>query len=70
MFSLSEIWNENGFEILLGLCLAIILIYGFYRILTKQKGNWSNSYSTYTAKDIDKLYFNNSNNHNHNKKIT
>jgi len=61
MFSLSKIWSENGFEILLGVCLTIILIYGFYRILTKQKGNWSNSYSTFTARDIDNLSFNNSN---------
>ena len=64
MFSLSKIWSENGFEIVLGVCLAIILIYGFYRILTKQKGSWSNSYSTYTAKDIDNLSFNNSNKQN------
>ena len=66
MFSLSKIWSENGFEIVLGVCLAIILIYGFYRILTKQKGSWSNSYSTYTAKDIDNLSFNNSNKQNKN----
>jgi hypothetical protein len=61
MFSLTKLWDENGFEILLGLCLAIILIYGFYRIITNQKGSWSNSYSTYTAKDIDNLSFGNKN---------
>jgi hypothetical protein len=60
MLNFSKLWDENGFEILLGICVAIILIYGFYRIINKQKGNWSNSYSTYTVSDIDKLTFNNS----------
>jgi hypothetical protein len=61
MFGLNKLWNENGFEIVLGVCLSIILICGFYRVLTKQKGNWSNSYSTYKAKDIDKLFSKNNN---------
>ena len=61
MFGLNKLWNENGFEIVLGICLSIILICGFYRILTRQKGNWSNSYSTYKAKDIDKLFSKNNN---------
>ena len=69
MFSLTKLWNENGFEILLGVCLTIILIYGFYRVLTKQKGNWSNSYSTYTAKDINNLSFNNKDNNSISNKI-
>jgi len=56
MFNLTKLWNDNGFEIILGLCLALILIYGLYRTITRQKGNWSNTYSTYTARDIDNLF--------------
>jgi hypothetical protein len=60
MFNLVKLWNNNGFEIILGLCLALILIYGLYRTITRQKGNWSNTYSTYTARDIDNLFRKNS----------
>ena len=62
MFSITKLWNENGFEILAGICLGIILIYGIYRIITNQKGNWNNSYSLYTVKDIDKFSLNNKKN--------
>lgn len=38
----SNFWNNNGFEIILGLCLAFFIIYGFYRFVTKEKGKWDN----------------------------
>ena len=58
MLNFSKIWDDNGFEIILGICIAVILIYGFYRKINNQKGNWSDSYSTYTLHDIDKISFN------------
>jgi hypothetical protein len=39
-----DLWDNNGFEILAGLSLAIILIYGLYRIITNKKGTWSDKY--------------------------
>ena len=44
IYKLKEIWNEKGFEILFGICVAFILIYGLYRIITKEKGSYSKSY--------------------------
>jgi hypothetical protein len=48
---LRELWDNNGFEILVGLSLALILIYGLYRIITKKKGTWSDKYY-YNGQDI------------------
>lgn len=39
---LNRFWNEHGFEILLGLSVAVILIFSLFRI--GKKGTWSNSY--------------------------
>lgn len=36
----SNFWNNNGFEIILALCLGFLIIYGFYRFVTKGKGKW------------------------------
>ena len=42
MFSkLTQIWKKNGFEIVLGLCVAFILLYALYRKISGQKGTWS-----------------------------
>ena len=45
--SIRETWNNKGFEILVGLCLAFIVCYGLYRKFSGKKGSWSN-YSNYT----------------------
>ena len=39
---LTEIWEKWGFEIILGVCLAFILIYSLIR--SGKKGSWSNTY--------------------------
>jgi hypothetical protein len=42
MFSnIKKIWNDHGFEIVLGLCIAFILIFGLYRRISGGKGTWS-----------------------------
>jgi hypothetical protein len=38
---LMDIWNNHGFELLLGLSVAFILIVGFYYFLKGKKGNFS-----------------------------
>ena len=50
---IKNILVDNGFEILLGICLAIIIIYSLYRKFQGLNGNWSKSYYTYSIKDID-----------------
>lgn len=49
MASFSEakrIWNDHGFEIMLGLCVAFILIYALYRKFWGKKGTWATTYYT------------------------
>jgi hypothetical protein len=42
MFSkIKQIWEESGFEIVLGLCVAFILIYALWKKITGGKGTWS-----------------------------
>lgn len=41
-FKFKEIWEEYGFEILLGLSIAFILIYALWNKITRKKGTWSN----------------------------
>ena len=36
-----NIWNSHGFEIILGLCVAFIIIFGLYYKLSGKKGNFS-----------------------------
>jgi len=55
---IKEIWDNNGFEILVGISLSIILIYGLYRIITKKKGTWSDKYY-YNGKDIKQPFYDN-----------
>ena len=38
---LKDIWNDKGFEIVFGICLAFIIIFGLYNIITNKKGSWS-----------------------------
>jgi hypothetical protein len=50
MFSFSGIrdkWSNNGFEILVGMCLAFLICYGLYRRFSGKKGTWSD-YSNYS----------------------
>ena len=39
---LKTIWEKNGFEIILGLCIAFLLIIGLYYKFTGKKGTYSN----------------------------
>lgn len=41
---LKEIWKNNGFEIILFLCISFILIFGIYHLLKRKHG-------TYNSKD-------------------
>jgi len=34
-------WNDHGFEIILGFCIAFIILFGLYRRITGQKGTWT-----------------------------
>lgn len=56
---IKEIWEKNGFEILIALCIAFLIIYGVYRIFRNKKGNWSKTYTTYSVKDINNIKLNN-----------
>ena len=38
---LMDMWNNHGFEIVLGLSVAFILIVGFYYLMKGKKGNFS-----------------------------
>jgi len=52
---ISNYWEENGFEIIIGLCLAFFLILFLYRKIVGKKGTWSDSYYyTPTKKEIIK----------------
>jgi hypothetical protein len=50
---IKELWNDKGFEIVLGFCIAIILIFGLYNIITNKKGTWSKNYDTYFTNKQD-----------------
>jgi hypothetical protein len=55
MFSnIKKIWTDHGFEIVLGLCISFILIFGLYRRISGGKGTWSKQqyYSLPSSKDI------------------
>jgi len=41
---ISEIWEDNGFEIVLGLCIAFFFILFIYRKCTGKSGTWTKSY--------------------------
>ena len=41
---LQEIWNNYGFEIVLGSCVLFLIVYAFYRWIKGCKGTWSKSY--------------------------
>lgn len=36
-----DIWNNHGFEIVLGICVILILVFSIYRKITGKKGHWS-----------------------------
>ena len=40
---LKKIWNDKGYEILIGSCLVIILVLALFKI--GKKGTWSSSYN-------------------------
>lgn len=46
--NLRKLWNDKGFEIILGLCVAFIIIGGLYSKITGRKGTWSSSRTWYT----------------------
>lgn len=41
-----KLWDERGFEIILGLCVAFILIFALYRKITGGRGTWSTEYQS------------------------
>jgi hypothetical protein len=45
---LNEIWKNKGFEIILGLCIAFILIFGIYHFIKKKTGTYSDNFSYYS----------------------
>lgn len=45
----SNFWNDNGFEIALGLCIAFLIIYGLYRFVTRKSGNWDTFNSIHSS---------------------
>lgn len=51
IYKIKELWDNKGFEILFGLCIAFILIYGLYRLVTKKKGTYSKNYYYKGKKD-------------------
>jgi hypothetical protein len=54
---IKNLWENNGFEILVCASLVFIIIYGTYRIFTKQKGNWNKTYTMYSVNDINSINF-------------
>lgn len=52
---IKKLWNERGFEIVLGLCVAFILIFALYRKITGCKGTWSNEYHSPYTKNYKQL---------------
>lgn len=43
---IKELWNNHGFEIVLGLSLAFIIIFALYKKIKGDKGTWSKTYPT------------------------
>lgn len=55
MFSkIKSLWNDSGFEIVLGLCISFILIFALYRRLTGKKGTWSKQKYYLSSLPVDK----------------
>ena len=59
VFNLKQIWDNHGFEIILGTCIAFLLLFGLYYKLKGKKGTWSNKYyspyrDNYTKSIINK----------------
>ena len=42
--SIKQLWQDHGFEIVLGLSLAFIIIYGLYRKFSGGKGTWASTF--------------------------
>lgn len=42
--NINHLWETRGFEIMMGLILACLIIVGLYRKITGKRGTWSNSY--------------------------
>lgn len=54
LYKLKQLWEDHGFEIILGLCVAFIIIFGLYRKITGKKGTWSSDY--YSIYDTMSIY--------------
>jgi hypothetical protein len=63
---IKDIWDNKGFDILLYISIGLILIFGLFRIIKKEKGSWSKNYY-YEDKFVNYSSKNNPN-HNPNKK--
>jgi hypothetical protein len=40
---IKQIWNNHGFEIILGLCVAFILVFALYNKFSGKNGSWTKS---------------------------
>jgi hypothetical protein len=49
-----KFWKNNEFEIILGICIAFILVFFIYHKITGKKGTWSKSYYYSNKKDFIK----------------
>lgn len=69
---LTELWNNKGFEICLGLCISFLIIFALYNILRGRKGTFSQTGKYYTRpKHVHKHTVNvNDNNVNTHTKIS
>ena len=51
--TIRDVWKNKGFEIFVGICVALIIIIGLYNIILGKKGTWADTY-TYIPKEITK----------------
>lgn len=48
---IKEIWDNHGFIILVCLSIALIVVYGLFRIAKKEKGTWDTKHDYYVPID-------------------
>ena len=44
---IKEFWDNKGFQILVGIFIAIIIIFGLYNIFSGKKGSWTKNYKNF-----------------------
>lgn len=61
---IKQIWTEKGFEIILVLCIAFILIFGLYHFITGKKGTYSSDKNYYKYLPAKNYQYNSTKKHN------